>query len=155
LYLKTFLSFLVGHRGRNIVWNQRLSPLKLWVWFPSKTKCTWLPSCDKICQFRTIFFKWKYSSFNNISVISWNIVESGVRHHQTNKHTNKPFSTIFQLEFGTVVYLLYFILLLHYDGGGQRIIQKFTLDGGGQCIIQKCTLDGGGQSIIQKALQWT
>jgi hypothetical protein len=54
-----------------------------------------------------------------------------------------------------VVYLLYFILLLHYDGGGQSIIQKFTLDGGGQCIIQKCTLDGGGQSIIQKALQWT
>ena len=71
---------------------------------------------------------------------------------QTN--TNKPFSTIFQLEFGTVMYLLFFILLLHFeftlDGGGQCIIQKCTFDGGGQCIIQKCTLDGGDQCIIQK-----
>ena len=36
-----------------------------------------------------------------------------------------------------VMYLLFFILLLHFeftlDGGGQSIIQKFTLYGGGQC----------------------
>ena len=47
---------------------------------------------------------------------------------QTNKQTNKPFSTIFRMEFGTVMYLLFFIVLLHFE---------FTLDGGGQSIIQK------------------
>jgi hypothetical protein len=50
------------------------------------------------------------------------------------------------LDLGTVMYLLFSILWLHFE---------CTLDGGGQSIIQKCTLDGGGQSIIQKSFLWT
>jgi hypothetical protein len=73
--------------------NQCLSPLMLWVWVSIRARCTTL--CDKVCQW--LATGWWFSSGTPVSSknkidltrYNWNIVESGVKHHQTNKPTDK------------------------------------------------------------------
>jgi hypothetical protein len=73
--------------------NQCLSPLMLWVRTLFMARCTTL--CDKVCQWlakRSVVF-FGSSSFlhqkNWPPRYNWNIVESGVKHHQTNKHISE------------------------------------------------------------------
>jgi hypothetical protein len=73
--------------------NQCLSPLMLWVWVSIRARCTTL--CDKVCQW--LATGWWFSSGTPVSSknkidltrYNWNIVESGVKNHQTNKPTDK------------------------------------------------------------------
>ena len=69
---------------------QCLSPLMLWVRIGIRTRCTTL--CDKVCQ-RLATGRW-FSSGPVSSTnknwpprYNWNIVEGGVKHHQTNNQT--------------------------------------------------------------------
>ena len=67
----------------NYLCNQCLSPLMLWVWISIRARCTTL--CDKVCQ-------WQVSGFLLVLrfpppiklTANWYIVESGIKHHQTN-----------------------------------------------------------------------
>jgi hypothetical protein len=64
-----------------------------WVWVSIRARCTTL--CDKVCQW--LATGWWFSSGTPVSSknkidltrYNWNIVESGVKHHQTNKPTDK------------------------------------------------------------------
>jgi hypothetical protein len=89
-----------GSWAYNYLCNQCLSPLILWVRISIRVRCTIL--CDKISDLRQVggFFcvlrfppqqKWR-PRYN------WNIVESGIKHHQTNKKLMK-ISTIIKLNF--------------------------------------------------------
>ena len=65
----------------NYLCNQCLSPLMLWVRISTRVRCTtW---CDKVCQWHGT--GWWFSP--GPPRYNWNSVESGVKHHQTNKHT--------------------------------------------------------------------
>ena len=81
----------------NYLCNQCLSPLMLWVRISVRVRCTTL--CDKVCQW-FVTGRWfslgpPVSSTNKTDCHNWNIVESGIKHHQTNKQTNKQSSSIF------------------------------------------------------------
>jgi hypothetical protein len=65
--------------------NQCLSPLMLWVRISIRARCTTL--CDKVCQWLSIG-QWFPPPINWPPWYNWNIVENGVKHHQTNKQTN-------------------------------------------------------------------
>ena len=64
----------------NYLCNQCLSPLMLWGRISIRARCTTL--CDKVYQWLAIgqwFSTYPPPRYN------WNIVESGIKHHQTNK----------------------------------------------------------------------
>jgi hypothetical protein len=68
--------------------NQFLSQLMLWVRISTRTRCTTL--CDKVCQWLATgrwFSPVPPVSFTN-TTDRHDITESGVKHHQTNKHNN-------------------------------------------------------------------
>ena len=69
----------------NYLCNQCLSPLMLWVLFSIRARCTTL--CDKVCQWLATspwFSPGPPVSTTNKTNRHDNIVESGVKHHQTN-----------------------------------------------------------------------
>ena len=71
----------------NYLCNQYLSPLMLWVRISIKARCTTL--CDKVFSYlRLVSGFLRVSGFllqqNWPPQYNWNIVESGVKHHQTN-----------------------------------------------------------------------
>ena len=77
----------------NYLCNQCLSPLMLWVWISIWARCTTL--CDKslsvTCD-RSVVFCGSSGFLYQLNWpprFNWNIVESGIKHHQTNKQTNK------------------------------------------------------------------
>jgi hypothetical protein len=57
----------------------------LWVWISFRVRCTTL--CDKVCQWlATDLWFSQVPRVNWTPRCNWNIVESGVKHHQTNKY---------------------------------------------------------------------
>ena len=74
----------------NYLWNQCLSPLMLWVRISIRARC--ITICDQVYQWLATgrwFFPGPLVSSTNKNWpprYNWNIVESGIKHHQTNKH---------------------------------------------------------------------
>jgi hypothetical protein len=74
------------------IYNQYLSPLKLWfvILNPTQTRCTWYNIMwYKVCQWlaagRWFSLGTPVSSTNKTDTqYNWNIVESGVKHHNPN-----------------------------------------------------------------------
>ena len=67
----------------NYLCNQCLSPLMLWVRISIRARCTTL--CDKVCQWLATGLWFSPPIKLTATIYNWNIVESGVKHHQTNK----------------------------------------------------------------------
>ena len=120
LHIYFIISLSTGRGGTSWPWshsswiynylcNQCLSPLMLWVRISIRARCTTL--CDNICQWLATCW-WlspgpPVSSTNKTDRhdTNWNIVESGVKHHQTNKQTNKQ-TTYFIISLSTLLLLL-------------------------------------------------
>ena len=72
----------------NYLCNQCISPLMLWVWISFRARCKTL--CDKVCQW--LVTGWWFAPGLPVSSIiynwppwyNWNIVDSGIKHNQTN-----------------------------------------------------------------------
>jgi hypothetical protein len=75
----------------NYLCNQSLSPLVLWIRISIRARCATL--CDKVCQWLEqvggFLRVLRFPPPNCPSRYNWNIVESGVKHHQANKQTSK------------------------------------------------------------------
>ena len=92
LELGMSLSWLYGSWIYNYLCNQCLSPLKLWVRIPFMSRCTWYNiiwySLSVTCD-RSVVFS-GYSGFlpqlNWPPLTNWNIVESGIKHHNPTNH---------------------------------------------------------------------
>jgi hypothetical protein len=74
----------------NYLYNQCLSPLKLWVRILFMARCTW---CDKVTG--QWFSAGTLVSSTNIkltdTIYNWNIVESGVKHNKSKPKPNNLF----------------------------------------------------------------
>ena len=85
------------HLKYNYLCNQWLSPLKLWVWIPLMMRCTrynimWKSLSVTCC--RLVVFP-VYSGFIHWPPrYSWNIVESGVKHHNHNPIFEKNYHNL-------------------------------------------------------------
>jgi hypothetical protein len=104
LFVICFNVWIPIHRGRrgrdrvcgnwiyNYLWNQSLSPPMLWARISIWARCTTV--CDKAWLWLATG-RWfspgpPLSSTNETdSQYNWNIVESGVKHHQANTKTNQ------------------------------------------------------------------
>ena len=71
----------------NCLCNQCLLPLMLWVRISIRARCTTL--CDKVCQWLGTG-RWfsPGAPVSSTPWYNWNIAESGIKHHQSNKQTN-------------------------------------------------------------------
>ena len=86
-------SWLYGGWMYNYLCNQCLSPLNLWVWILLMARCTrtTLYSLSVTCDRLVVFSG--YSSFahqkNWPPQYNWNIVESGIKHHNPNPNRRR------------------------------------------------------------------
>jgi hypothetical protein len=92
-------------RGPSWPWSNGvyISPLMLWVRISIRARCTTL--CDKVCQW--LATGWCFSPVSSGFLhqqhwpprYNWNIVESGILHHQTNKQNHAIFPETVQYYF--------------------------------------------------------
>jgi len=65
----------------------KVQEIPLWVWIPLMARCTW---CNKVCQWLAAGRWFCPGTRPPVSSTdywySWNIVESGVKHHSINPH---------------------------------------------------------------------
>jgi len=73
-------SWSYGSWINNYIYNQCLSPLTLWVRILLRRGILDATLCDKVCQ-RLATGRWFSPPKNIPPRYSWNIVESGVKHH--------------------------------------------------------------------------
>ena len=104
----------------NYLCNQCLSPLMLWIQILIRVRCTTL--CDKVCQWLVTGQRFSLgplvSSTNKTDCIwySWNIVESGIKHHQANKQLHRFIWYLFGKEYcPTDIYFYLKILQFHME----------------------------------------
>ena len=77
-------SWSYGNWIYNYLCNQCLSPLKLWVRIPLMARCTWTTLCQKVSDLRQICGFLRVLLFSppiKLTKYDWNIVESGIKHH--------------------------------------------------------------------------
>ena len=70
----------------NYLCNQFLSPLMLWVQIPLRWGALDTTLCDKVCQWLATG-RWFSPPIKLTAQYSWNIVESGIKHHNHNQKT--------------------------------------------------------------------
>ena len=100
--LRPLLSWLYGSWIYNYLCNQWLSPLTLWVRIPLGQSVLDTTLCDKVCQWlaigRCFSLGTPVSSTNKTEPwYNWNIVESGIKHH--NPKLNHPSNVVQKLHY--------------------------------------------------------